>query len=339
MSDMLLSRRPSPLLFRPRKRAPAQRWGRAFSPFILLMGLLGGGHACAGELEMRRFWQGTIERLAREPIEAQVESVPEPVPYSTYRITLRSLGGVRIKARLALPIQGEGPAPRWPVIITAPGYGGTQQGVMLSECQRGYAILQVYPRGQGDSASLYEIKGDKLTAQLDHPEGAYYQGGYADVLRAIDFASSRPDLDPSRIALVGTSQGGGIVLAAASLDPRVKAVVAHVPFLCDFRAAAQRPSLVKTLLDRAQRNDEQALSTLDYFDPLRLVSRLKVPTLLSAGGKDHTCPPETIQAVHDQIASDHKTLKRYPNLGHTSCLEFYNLTWPWLDRQLRGTSD
>ena len=177
-----------------------------------------------------------------------------------------------VRAWLALPIKGEGPAKTWPVIITVPGYGGPQQGVMLSECQRGYAILQVFPRSQGDSAELWKIDGpDKLTWHLERPEGAYYQGAYADVIRAIDFVVSREDLDSSRIALVGTSQGGGISLAIAALDSRVKAVVAHVPFLCNFRLAASTPkSLVKKLLDQAGRNDEAALRTLDYFDPWQL---------------------------------------------------------------------
>src|SRR4029450_2241517 len=86
------------------------------------------------------FWRATRERLAREPMEAKVEPVEEATPYKTGRGTLRSLGGLRLVARLALPVQGEGGAKPWPVIVTTTGYSGRQQGVMLSECQRGYAI-------------------------------------------------------------------------------------------------------------------------------------------------------------------------------------------------------
>ena len=288
----------------------------------------------AGEIET--FWRSTLDRLAREPIEAKVEPASEAVPYQSFIVTLRSLGGVHIRGRLALPVQGESPAKPWAVIITMPGYGGSQQGVMLSECQRGYAILQIFPRGQGDSAATAPINGDKLTANLDRPEGAYYQGAYADVIRAIDFAASRSDLDAQRIALVGTSQGGGIALAVAALDPRVKAVVAHVPFLCDFPLAASTPgSLVKQLLDRAKRNDDAALHTLSFFDPLELSPNLHAPALLSAGGKDTTCPMATIQAVYDRLPGP-KTLKVYPNLTHTSCVDFYNLSWTWLDDNFRN---
>ena len=223
------------------------------------------------------------------------------------------------------------------MIVTTPGYGGTAQGVQLSECQRGYAILQVYPRSQGESADLWKIDGpDKLTWHLDHPDGADYQGAYADVMCAIDFAVLRDDLDHDRIAMVGGSQAGGFALAIVALDPRVKAVVAHVPFLCDMRLAVRTDrSLVKTLLDRAGRNDEAAMSTLDYFDPCELAPHLHVPVLISAGGKDTTCPQPTIQSLYDHLPGKEKTLKVYPNLTHTSCVDFYNLTWAWLDENFR----
>jgi cephalosporin-C deacetylase len=285
------------------------------------------------------FWRTTRERLAAEPMEAHVEPAAEPLPYQVFKVTLRSLDGVHIRARLALPVQGEGGAKPWPVIVTVPGYSGTQQGVMLGECQRGYAIVQLFPRSQGESAELWKIDGpDKLTWHLDRPQGAYYQGAYADVMRAIDFASSRADLDRERIALVGTSQGGGIALAVAALDARVKAVVAHVPFLCNFRLAARTPnSLVKKLLDQAGRNDEAALRTLDYFDPWQLAPQLRAPVLMSAGGRDETCPAETIRSVHEKLPGE-KALLFYPHLPHTTCLDFYNQSWPWLDRHLRSNA-
>lgn len=300
---------------------------------VLATSVAGAGKPSPDDIET--FWRGTIEQLAREPIDARVEPAREAVPYSSYVLTLRSLGGVHIRARLALPVQGEAPPGPWPVIVAAPGYGGAQQGVMLGECQRGYAVLQVFPRGQGDSAALGKVDGDKLTGHLDGPEDAYYQGAYADIIRAIDYIASRKDLDPGRIALVGTSQGGGIALAVGALDRRVKAVVAHVPFLCDLRLAARTPSLTKRLLDQAKRNDEAALATLDYFDPLQLVPKLSAPVLMSAGGKDDLCPAATIQSVYDRIPSHEKTLKVYPELRHTSCVDFYNLSWTWLDEHLR----
>jgi cephalosporin-C deacetylase len=145
---------------------------------------------------------------------------------------------------------------------------------------------------------------------------------------------TRPDIDRDRVAIAGTSQGGGIALAVASLDTRLKAVVALLPFLCDMRRAARTDgALVKKLLDQAGFNDEAHLRTLDYFDPLQLVSTLRAPALLSSGGRDTVCPADTIRAVFDRIPGV-KSLFHDPELPHTSSETFYGLMWQWLDRWL-----
>jgi cephalosporin-C deacetylase len=277
----------------------------------------------------------TLERLARQPMEAVVEPLADPLPYRKFRVTLRSLDGVPIRAYLGVPLQQEGQIRRLPAVITAPGYGGLHQSIMLDDCLRGYVVLQVYPRSQGDSGALWKIDGpDKLTWRLASPEGSYYQGAYADMIRGVDFLLTRPDVDPDRIAAMGTSQGGGIVLALASLDPRIRAVAAHVPFLCDFRLAARTPgSLVSQLLEKAGAPQPESFRTLDYFDPLTLVPQLRAPAIVSAGGKDNVCPPETIRTVFDRIAGV-KSLVFYPDLIHTFSIDFYRAGWQWIDRHL-----
>ncbi|WP_169540078.1 acetylxylan esterase [Niabella aurantiaca] len=114
--------------------------------------------------------------------------------------------------------------------------------MQLGECQRGYAVLQVYPRGQGISSNYFSINSDKLSTKLALPEGDYYQGGYMDIIRMIGYIVTRPDIDSSRIAMVGTSQAGGISLAVTVLDSRIKAVVAHVPYLCNAGLTVTLPS-------------------------------------------------------------------------------------------------
>jgi cephalosporin-C deacetylase len=296
--------------------------------------------------EIERFWQGTLERAAREPLEANVARVDDPLPYHKYRVTYRSLGGVKIRAYLAVPVLGEisGSAERGhetgdnrlPAIITAPGYGGREQGVMLDDCMRGYVILQVYPRSMGESEQFWKIDGpDKLTWHIHEPEGYYLQGAYVDVIRGIDYLASREDVDGSRIGAMGTSMGGGVVLAVGALDQRVKTVVAHLPFMCDMRRAARIPdSLLRTLLAQYHSLDNTSLDTLDYFDPLNLAYRLRVPVLMSAGGRDTTCPLETVCAVFDKLPGI-KSLVIYPMLPHTTSGDFYAMSWDWMDRHLK----
>jgi cephalosporin-C deacetylase len=282
------------------------------------------------------FWRATKEKLASEPMEAVVEQVSDPLPYRKYRVTLRGLHGVKFRAYMSVPVRGETSPRPLPAIIGAPGYGGKQQGVELDECQRGYVILQVFPRSQGESETLWKIDGpDKLTWRIGAPDGYYYQGAYADLLRGIDFLSGRPEVDPQRIGMMGTSQGGGIALAVAAIDPRVRAVTAHVPCLCDLRKAAGiAGSHANVLLNKAGMNGESAWKTLDYFDALHLVQDLHAPALVSSGGKDPTCPASTIRATFDRIGGV-KSLVSYPDLPHTTSQAFYVLSWAWMDMYLK----
>ncbi|MCD2422665.1 acetylxylan esterase [Niabella pedocola] len=282
------------------------------------------------------FWQKTRTQLSAIPIDGKTEPVTEALPYKKYFITVKSLNKVTVAGYLSIPVQGETPAKPWPLLVTTCGYSGNGQGVQLGECQRGYAVLQVYPRGQGISSNYFTINSDKLSTNLASPEGYYYQGGYMDIIRMIDYIVTRPDIDTTRIAMVGTSQAGGISLAVTALDNRIKTVVAHVPFLCDLRRAAALPSLAKNLLDRAGNNNQKAFRTLDYFDPYMLAGRIRVPVFMSAGGKDALCPAPTVKAVYDRIPAGEKTYRFYPDLPHTSCMDSYARTWVFLDQYFKN---
>ena len=97
------------------------------------------------------FWSKTLDRGAMPPLDARAEPVREAIPYLRERVTFTSLGGARIVANLGRPILQDGDPPRMPAIVTMPGYGGREFGQVLGEAQRGYVMLQVYPRQQGES--------------------------------------------------------------------------------------------------------------------------------------------------------------------------------------------
>lgn len=285
-----------------------------------------------GRPQIDSFWADTLARSARQPLDAKVERVTARCAFEKYRISYRGFDGISLRAYLGRPILDAGK--RLPVIVTAPGYSGYEFGCELSECQKGYLILQVYPRGQGESQELWRVPDHCYEAWVNlgkhNPEGFYYQGGYTDLIRGLDYLLTREDADPNRVGYVGTSQAGGMVLAAAALDPRAKAVVAHVPYLCDMRhnVAIGASELGK---------DEKFLETFDYFDPINLAPNLRSAALISSGGKDKTCPPHTIRAVYDRIAGI-KSLVHYPDLIHTSSIDFYEQSWQWLERYVKKSA-
>jgi pimeloyl-ACP methyl ester carboxylesterase len=60
---------------------------------------------------------------------------------------------------------------------------------------------------------------------------ATVEGQLEDIAAALSHLRSLPQIDPARIALWGSSFGGGHVLTTAARDPQVAAVVSQCPFL------------------------------------------------------------------------------------------------------------
>jgi cephalosporin-C deacetylase len=70
-----------------------------------------------------------------------------------------------------------------------------------------------------------------VTKGIEHPKSYYYRRVFADALRAVDAVRTLPDVDASKIAVQGISQGGGIALAAGGLAKDLLAVMPDLPFL------------------------------------------------------------------------------------------------------------
>ena len=59
------------------------------------------------------------------------------------------------------------------------------------------------------------------TAGIESPKTSMWRTIFMSLVRAVDFMVDQPSVDAKRIVVIGGSQGGGLSLAAASLDPRV----------------------------------------------------------------------------------------------------------------------
>ena len=293
--------------------------------------------------ELKLFWGEVRSELDDVPIDARSELLEPPQDnlVSTSRVTLTGLGGVRFRAFLTLPDLGPDAGPL-PAVVYTPGYGGnTPHTVMAGLCyDKGIALLSVYPRGQGESAEYWRLPEGltKLTMGLDDPHKQYYRAGYADCLRGIDFLCSRENIDSQRIGVVGLSQGGGLTLATAALDPRVKCAVAHEPFLCNYPMAIETATTgpYLELVNYFAQNPEvtqRALDTLAWFDPLNLAQLIDCPTFVSIGLDDTTCPPETIRPVYERIEA-FKGVIEMPRAGHGWYYVYRDFDDLWLRRYL-----
>ncbi len=263
------------------------------------------------------FWSGSLARIGRAaPRLDRVES--GLISVETYDVTLAGFDGDPVRAWLHLPAAPLRTAPL-PGVVQYQGYNGGR-GLPHEEvfwANAGYAHLVVDTRGQGsgwttgatgDPAGSGAAQPGFLTRGIEDPQGYYYRRAFADAVAALEVMRGHDLVDDARVAVAGTSQGGGIATAVAALAPQsVAALLCDVPFLCDFRrAVAMSPTdpygeLVRYLAAHRDRV-EQAFTTLSYVDAAVLGRLATAPALWSVALMDVVCPPSTVFAAYNWYA-------------------------------------
>ena len=285
--------------------------------------------------DLWEFWDATRAELAAVDPEPVITPAPEHSDGTavTYHVTMKSFEGETIHGWYATPPVP--PGVRLAGLLTMPGYnmlGDVQQAVQWA--RRGFAALQVIPRGQGPVPYPEGSKG-KVAHEVTDRYRYAYRKIYMDCLRGLDFLELQPEVFPGKIAIAGGSQGGGLTLVTASLaGDRAAVAASSVPFLGNFpwvmrTGVTTNPYCELTeYLEKHPGDREQAAETLGYFDPVNLVERMTCPCFVVIGMKDARCPPETIFPTFERIPT-FKQLIVAPDVGHESLpdLQEHMVTW------------
>lgn len=194
----------------------------------------------------------------------------------------------------------------------------------------GYAVLTMDNRGQGagcgwvgatpDSGGLRAEPGGHLVRGIGDRDGYYYRRLVTDAVRAVDTARTLPGIDPDRVCVSGTSQGGGLALAVAGLVPGLAGVLANVPFLCEIplgvQLATEPPyTEIAALLANDPGLAEAALRTVAHVDAAVLVRTATAPALFGVALRDRVCPPETVYAARHAYGGPARIVE-YPFNDH-----------------------
>ncbi|MBL63111.1 MAG: hypothetical protein CMI30_06825 [Opitutae bacterium] len=292
--------------------------------------------------DLRAFWDHSLAELTkvkpRYKIMPQTTKADDPV--QVYEVEMFSLGKVRVRGWYEVPKK---PGPH-PVLLRVPGYGQNMRPVgrfkntkaVMPLDRQDMIVFSFNVRGHGNSQqdvkgkpSNYWIRG------LDDKQGYFYQGAYMDCVRAVDFLSSRKEVDPKRIAVGGSSQGGGFSFATAALDQRVSLCVPDVPFLADWEKyfkTTHWPEMNKWIAAKDSRNWESTLKTLSYFDTMNLAPWIKCPVFMGVGLQDGICPPATNFAPFN-YAKGLKEYRVYPLAKHGVGAVHYKLAFDWIRRK------
>jgi cephalosporin-C deacetylase-like acetyl esterase len=260
------------------------------------------------------FWANTLASLAN--VDPQFEMTRkadgDTETHELYEVKMRSLGSIRVGGWYEKP-RAEG---TFPALLCLPGYTASMAPTKTSDP---IAVLSFNIRGHGNSQE--DVPGepaDYWVRGLDDKEGYFYQGAYADCVRAVDFLASRREVGQGHIAATGGSQGGGLSLAAAALDKRISACAPDIPFLSNWEKyfkASHWPEMEQWIEAEPHRSWESVLRTASYFDTMNLADRITCPVFVGLGLQDPVCPAATVFAVYNRLDVP-KSYRVYPNAEH-----------------------
>jgi len=263
------------------------------------------------------FWKATRAQLDQVKPDFRMTLLKEKSGSvrDLYQVTMQSLGDVTIEGYYAVPkVPG-----KYPVIISYMGYG-SDPWLPGGDHSPDFAEFVLSTRGQGiqKASNTY---GDWILHGLDTKENYYYRGAFMDLVRAIDFVVSRPEVDPEKIVAEGGSQGGAFTLAACALDHRIRAAAPTIPFLSDYPdyfkiAPWPASAFVGYLKDHPDKTWEEIYPLLSYFDVKNLAHMIQCPILMAVGLQDDVCPPHTNFAAYNQVTSE-KKFYVFPDQGHS----------------------
>jgi cephalosporin-C deacetylase len=267
-----------------------------------------------------RFWADTRRELAATPLDAKMKPDPEhtDAQVACFKASYGSLHGIKVHARYCRPARGG----KFPAVLIVPWYSKGPIPPPISLPQRGIAALEFQARGFEVDQSSYPLANSwYILDGIETPKSYIYREIVAHALRGLDFLASRPEVESQSLAIMGASQGGGVALLVAGLDPRVAAVSADFPFLTDWPDSLSAPNSpyadVRKYITQHPDKRSSVMKTVSYYDTLDVAGRIRVPILVQTGLKDNTCPAPEIETMYARLKSKRKRLKEYRDADHT----------------------
>ncbi len=219
-------------------------------------------------------------------------------------------GGVEIRGWFIPAAPGKTPPP---VVIAPHGWSSNAQRMLpvanaLHDAR--FSVLVYDARGHGVSGNDGPITLRKFTE---------------DLISAINHLETRTDVNMGRLGIVGHSMGGACALIAASMDPRIKAVVSGSTF-------ADSTKLVREMLTRMRipswplawlvnRIIEVWLgASLENYDPKRAIKRISAPTMLFHGDSDRYISPSNLDALYANADPDRTERMLVPGRRHSDAM-------------------
>ena len=290
------------------------------------------------------YWDKGLEEM--RSLDAQVELIPHDLRADfaeCFELYFTGVGGARVHAKYLRP---RGASKPHPAVVMFHGYSGSSGdwAEKLNYVAQGFSVAALDCRGQGGlSEDTGGVSGNTLRGHIirglgDAPEKLLFRQIFLDTAQLAGIVMGRPEVDEKRVAATGGSQGGGLTLACAALEPRIARAAPMYPFLCDYQrvwemdlaeAAYEELKMYFRLFDPRHEREQEVFTKLGYIDCQHLAPRIKGEVLMVTGLMDMICPPSTQFAAYNKIASK-KDMILYPDFGHEGLPGANDAVWEFV---------
>ena len=231
----------------------------------------------------------------RTPLEAQTTGTLTLEGMTIEKVLFQSQPGQWVSGLLYLPDETKYPKP-WDGVLIVCGHSANGKGyvnyqrVAALHAYNGMATLIIDPIDQGERPQLINREEKKALARSVHAHNLLGVGSILlgwntaryeiwDMMRALDYLQTRPEINHDRLGVAGLSGGGTQTAYIMALDDRV-AVAASCCYLCSLTGLMK----MNDPQDAEQNIFGQTKFGMDHAD--YCIMRAPKPTLLGTATKD-----------------------------------------------------
>jgi cephalosporin-C deacetylase len=276
------------------------------------------------------FWNASLSELDTIDPNVTITAVPFKTDIANcYDLYFTSTKGARVYSKLLIPKNLKGKAP---ALIQFHGLAiaSTDWSNLFCFAAEGFVVAAMDCRGQGGkSTDAGGVPGTTFTTPFmrgleGDATNLYYRDVFLDTARLAHIVMNLPEVDRTRVATNGGSQGGALALVCAALVPEIRLCSAQYPYLSDYKRIWDMDLDVNSYegmryyfrsFDQRHERETEIFTKLGYIDVQNLAPRIKAKVLMYTGLMDTTCPPSTQFAVYNKIESEKKMII-YPDYGH-----------------------
>lgn len=287
-----------------------------------------GANPCPDDFS--EYWSSALAELDAIDPRVETQAADFEAPFAECQhLYFTGVGGARIHAKLLHPRH---PVESHPAVLMFHGYSSNSGdwADKLGYVAAGFTVAALDCRGQGGlSEDVGGVQGWTLRGHIvrgldDDPNKLLFRQIYLDTAQLARIVMEMPHVDKDRVGATGGSQGGGLTLACAALEPRIKRAAPVYPFLTDFQRvwdidldidAYEELRAYFRRFDVLHEREKQVFTKLGYIDIQHLAPRIEAETMMGIGLMDEICPPSTQFAAFNKIRAK-KSLAIYPDFGH-----------------------